>query len=308
MRRSETGKPRCSAIVLEHHSRDLVESGSGEPTPQSVGIVSDRPIYARAIQTLLYTGRPAVTSYILFGPDLARPFPSGDPDVMLLMPQDWSEFATWLPCLRRRFAARPWLLLADWRLAGMFLSLLSNQPCAVVEPGATDHELGRLLERLVVRPFSSPTHELLARFARGSSLPRTDLLTRFPTAMELQCGCAVSFGLRDAQIAGLLQLSEATVKSHVHHFLRKLGLRNRVELGELVRSAFAPRASLLEWASPDISAEVIPRSPLALSCQRITVGETVRDCEAYSPPHHVGGKRHRLVRKEVLCAGSQVGG
>jgi DNA-binding NarL/FixJ family response regulator len=60
--------------------------------------------------------------------------------------------------------------------------------------------------------------------------------------MELQCACAVSFGLRDGQIAQVLQLSEATVKSHVHHMLQKLALKNRVELGCHVTRAFAPVA------------------------------------------------------------------
>src|SRR6476660_2178504 len=117
--------PKRTAMERERHFPNTDRRSPGGPTLQNVVIVSDRPIFARAIQSLLNSGRTDVKSRIIFGTDLARPCPSGDPDAVLLMPQDWSEFATWLPCLRRQFASRPWLLLADWRLVGMFVSFLA---------------------------------------------------------------------------------------------------------------------------------------------------------------------------------------
>jgi DNA-binding NarL/FixJ family response regulator len=71
--------------------------------------------------------------------------------------------------------------------------------------------------------------------------------SRLPTSAELQCGCAVSLGLRNRQIAKHLHLAEATVKSHVHRLLRKLELSDRTELGGYLRSALTPMADPSDW-------------------------------------------------------------
>jgi two-component system, NarL family, nitrate/nitrite response regulator NarP len=42
-------------------------------------------------------------------------------------------------------------------------------------------------------------------------------------------------GLRNKEIAGQLNLSDQTVKQHVHHVLQKLGARDRLAAVELCR-------------------------------------------------------------------------
>lgn len=72
----------------------------------------------------------------------------------------------------------------------------------------------RLVERFVKRPNSA-----------APSAPGLDQLTE----RELDVLRALARGLTNAEIAALLFLSPATVKTHVATILRKLGLRDRVQ-------------------------------------------------------------------------------
>ena len=96
----------------------------------------------------------------------------------------------------------------------------------------------------------SVTRRLLDRFvadagpgAPAGVLPDLDELT----ARELEILRFVALALSNAEIAGRLHLTEATVKTHVSAVLRKLGLRDRVQAVVLaydvglVRPRSAPR-------------------------------------------------------------------
>jgi two-component system, NarL family, nitrate/nitrite response regulator NarL len=50
------------------------------------------------------------------------------------------------------------------------------------------------------------------------------------TAREVEIARHVARGLRNAEIAGRLSITEATVKTHLNNIFDKLGLRDRVEL------------------------------------------------------------------------------
>ena len=56
------------------------------------------------------------------------------------------------------------------------------------------------------------------------------LAARRLTARELEIVRYVSTGLRNAEIAARLSISEATVKTHLNNIFQKLGIRDRVEL------------------------------------------------------------------------------
>jgi DNA-binding NarL/FixJ family response regulator len=82
----------------------------------------------------------------------------------------------------------------------------------------------------VVAP--STTRRLIGRFlphlpAPGDLPDRQDLAEL--TVREREVLAEVGSGLSNAEIAALLHISEATVKTHVGHIMVKLGLRDRIQ-------------------------------------------------------------------------------
>ena len=84
---------------------------------------------------------------------------------------------------------------------------------SVVAPSTTRRLIGRFLPHLPAAAPNHPNHEDL-----------TDL-----TAREHEVLTAVGSGLSNTEIAALLHISEATVKTHVGHIMAKLGLRDRIQ-------------------------------------------------------------------------------
>ena len=76
----------------------------------------------------------------------------------------------------------------------------------------------------------SVTRRLLGQFARTLPAPRaTPASLSALTERETEVLRLLAAGLSNAELAGRLYISEATVKSHVSSLLRKLGLRDRVQ-------------------------------------------------------------------------------
>jgi DNA-binding NarL/FixJ family response regulator len=102
---------------------------------------------------------------------------------------------------------------------------------AVVAPAVTRRLLDRFAQRLPSsRPGEAPT-------APASLEGLTD--------RELAVLRLVARGLSNAEVATELVVTETTVKTHVHHLLTKLGLRDRVQLVVL-----AYEAGLIRPGSP----------------------------------------------------------
>ena len=83
---------------------------------------------------------------------------------------------------------------------------------SVVAPSTTRRLIGRFLPHLP-GPGSPPDQQGLAEL----------------TARERQVLAEVGSGLSNTEIAALLHISEATVKTHVGHILTKLSLRDRIQ-------------------------------------------------------------------------------
>lgn len=73
------------------------------------------------------------------------------------------------------------------------------------------------------------TRRLLERFGRAPAPSGTPDRLAALTDRELDVLRHVARGLNNSEIAGLLFVSEATVKTHLAHITHKLGLRDRVQ-------------------------------------------------------------------------------
>ena len=87
---------------------------------------------------------------------------------------------------------------------------------SVVAPSTTRRLIGRFLPHL---PAAAPDHKDHKDHEGLAEL----------TAREREVLTQVGSGLSNTEIAGLLYISEATVKTHVGHIMAKLGLRDRIQ-------------------------------------------------------------------------------
>jgi DNA-binding NarL/FixJ family response regulator len=90
------------------------------------------------------------------------------------------------------------------------------------------------------------TRRLVERFARRDSAPAVHGDLAALTPRELEVLRLLAQGLSNAELAGRLHLSEATVKTHVARILAKLGLRDRVQA-----VVVAYRSGLVSPAGPE---------------------------------------------------------
>jgi DNA-binding NarL/FixJ family response regulator len=94
------------------------------------------------------------------------------------------------------------------------------------------------------------TRRLIEDFCRGPEPGSLPEVAKALSGRELDVLRLIARGLSNAEIAGELYLSEATVKSHVARILAKLGLRDRVQTvvyayeSGLVRAGNLPQSPL----------------------------------------------------------------
>jgi DNA-binding NarL/FixJ family response regulator len=75
----------------------------------------------------------------------------------------------------------------------------------------------------------SVTRKVIEEFARTRAAPSPEARLDQLTAREREVFLLLSRGLTNVEVGNELYLTEGTVKTHVAHILRKLGLRDRVQ-------------------------------------------------------------------------------
>jgi DNA-binding NarL/FixJ family response regulator len=196
---------------------------------REVVIVSSSPIFATALQEWLQSSLKRVRCCVLDPGSAVPSHTAAEEVVILLVPQDWREMILWLPEVQTRFPAHPWLLLADLRLAGMFLSFLETRLCTLVAPSALPETLSTSLQVLAEGQAVFPPARLADVFSQGLCTAE-DGQDMMLTHREVECGCAASLGVSNLQIAQALHLGVGTVKNHVHSLMRKLEIARRGEV------------------------------------------------------------------------------
>lgn len=111
--------------------------------------------------------------------------------------------------------------------------------CTILAPEATPGELNEAFRALRAGVVRCSPADLPARFgeAAASLVGGPTLLPL--TARELQCGCAISLGLENRQMAAVLYLSQGTVKNYLSALRGKLSGRSRREIAALFEQALS---------------------------------------------------------------------
>lgn len=102
---------------------------------------------------------------------------------------------------------------------------LDHRVSAVVDDALSPRELAKVIQAVYTghSVYSSDVAFALIRHLRGG------LLLGRPTAREREIWQLLEQGLTNEEIATSLHIEIRTVKTHLHHLFRKLGVRNRLE-------------------------------------------------------------------------------
>jgi DNA-binding NarL/FixJ family response regulator len=217
------------------------------PKTFDVLILSSSPVLALGIQHALW-GRPDLITFRLADPaNLPTGPPTLVPDILVVAPLNWQDLCAWLPILCRHFSSSQWVVVTDLRIAGLFLSVLERQPCKLIPASVSVDILRAATLMSHVTGACQPTAQLFELLARNVVTLRSVGQTRLPSVVQFQCACGAAMGMRNAQIAAVLHLSETSVKTYLYRAGQILGRGGRPQLCKLVNQA-------LLRAGPDKSA------------------------------------------------------
>lgn len=229
------------------------------PAKQGLVIVSTNRIYSEVLGNWLERESGGFRPLLREGGLCVRPECVSDEDVLMIVASDWHQMAEWFDSPRSALSRNPWLLLADLRVSAAFSTFLPTDRCSVLSPLAPCENFWRVLGALVrcrpLCPASGMLDEFHSHFAlldiAEPSSPRWQKL--------VQCGCAVSLGMTNAQIVATLGLNEATVKTYIHHLFLGLHVEDRRCLAAQFETAAITLSSTLWEAKPSAALPLLDR-------------------------------------------------
>lgn len=160
-------------------------------------------------------------------------------DLAVIMPDSWQQLSGWLPGLEKAFVSCPWLIIADLRIAGLFITSLQMHACTLLSPHASMEEIEGSIAQLTSGSAMLAFPQLLSQFV-SNAFPSSSRRMALPTIREFEIGCAISLGLSNQQMAQTLHVEKATIRSHLHHLFQKLRLSHRQELAAYFYLALSP--------------------------------------------------------------------
>ena len=209
-------------------------------------LIADDDALVRAALTMMLSGTDdiRVVAEVADGSEVASAVDAYQPDLVLMdirMPQMDGLAATEL--VRARADAPQVIVLTTFDADDHVLRALRAGASGFLLKDTPPPEILKAV-RLVAagEAMLSPTvtRRLLDHFTEGGVDARRvashDLLERL-TAREREVALAVAQGKSNAEIAGELYMSVATVKAHVSKLLTKLELNNRVQIALLAHDA-----------------------------------------------------------------------
>src|SRR5271168_804674 len=177
-----------------------------------------------------------------YSPQVLPQILSAGPDIVVL--DSVSKALSQDRVVRRLHEARPEIgvvmvgMEAD---EGVFLRLVQEGVLGYVLTDASAMEVGRAIRDVAAGEAVCPPSLSLALFRFAAqpqmSLPRISVKKSLDLSpRQQQLAGLIREGLSNKELAARLNLSEQTVKNHVHRMLRKVGAADRASMAELYRS------------------------------------------------------------------------
>lgn len=170
-----------------------------------------------------------------FVPGAVESVSACDPDVVVLIPA-WhdTQFAV-TRSIHKVWPRAKILMIGMEDDLEIFLKAVRAGAVGYLLKDVPSEQIVSAISQLAREPFLCPGHLLPSLFDFAAQFPELGPTTagsngRDLTQRESQLISLVTQGLTNKEIAGRLNLSEHTVKNHVHSILRKTGARTRVGL------------------------------------------------------------------------------